>query len=99
MNKEETMKIIHSMVLGAALATGVLVMPVLAEETAKTDMKHQATMCEKHCNLMELEKKVESLKAQAASESKTITKDHLKKDVEAYEKKLQDLKTELEGMK
>lgn len=75
--------------------------PAFAEDAKmdKAEMKHSATMCEKHCNIMDLEKQVSSLKNQAATAGKQASKDHLKKDIEAYEKKLQDLKAELDGMK
>ena len=86
------------MLAGMALLIGG---PVLADDMKmdKTMMKHDATMCAKHCNIMDLEKKVEALKGQAATADKTATKDHLKKDIEAYEKKLKDLQTELNEMK
>jgi hypothetical protein len=70
--------------------------PVFADEMA---MKHDSAMCTKHCNIMDLEKKVNALKAQQSSADKTATKEHLKKDIETYEKKLEQLKTELDEAK
>lgn len=79
------------MLTGLALLGGG---PVFADE-----MKHNDKMCAKHCNIMELEKKVDALKSQATSADKAATIDHLKKDIEAYEKKLAEEKAELDNMK
>ena len=75
--------------------------PLFADETKmdKTTMKHDTMMCAKHCNIMDLEKQVNALKAQAASADKAATKAHLKKDIEVYEKKLKDLEEVLEEVK
>ena len=59
------MKKYAMMLAGMALLVGG---PVLADE-----MKHSNAMCTKHCNIMDLEKKVEALKSQAASADKTAT--------------------------
>lgn len=79
------------MMAGLALLVGG---PVFADE-----MHHGKEMCKKHCNIMELEKKIDALKSQAASADKTATIEHLKKDIEAYEKKLAEKKAELDSMK
>jgi hypothetical protein len=75
--------------------------PVFAEEMKmdKAEMKHSAAMCEKHCNLMELQKQVDLLKSQAATSGKVATKEHLKKDIEAYEEKLKAMEADLDAMK
>ena len=73
--------------------------PLFADDMKmdKTEMKHGAMMCKKHCNIMDLEKQVNALKGQAATADKTATKEHLKKDIETYEKKLKELEAELES--
>jgi len=86
------------MLAGAAFLIGK---PMFADEMKmdKATMSHDAAMCEKHCNIMELGKKVKALKAQAASADKTTTIEHLKKDIERYEKELEKDKADLENMK
>jgi hypothetical protein len=73
--------------------------PMFADDMKMDKMNMDTKMCAKHCNIMDLEKKVDALKGQAASADKTATKEHLMKDIEAYEKKLKDLETELGDMK
>lgn len=59
--------------------------------------KHDDAMCTTHCNIMDLQKKVDGLKAQQAGSDKVATKEHLRKDIEQYEKKLEELKAQLEA--
>lgn len=66
--------------------------PVFAEA-----VKHDDAMCTKHCNIMDLQKKVDALKAGEQSQDKLATREHLKKDIEAYEKKLEAMKSELDA--
>ena len=77
------------LIAGLALLAGK---PIMAET-----MKHDDAMCTKHCNIMELQKKVDALKKAENTQDKLATKEHLKKDIEMYEKKLQELKAELDA--
>lgn len=97
------MKKINGIIVGAGLISAVLGFAPreFADDMRmdKAEMKHSAAMCEKHCNLMELQKKVDLLKSQGATAGKMATKEHLKKDIETYEKKLKEMGTELDEMK
>lgn len=75
--------------------------PLFADDMKmdKKDMKHDSMMCTKHCNIMDLEKKVNALKGQAASADKTTTKAHLQSDIKMYEEKLKEMEADLDGMK
>ena len=77
--------------LGSAM---LIAAPVFADT-----MTHSNGMCKKHCNLMDLEEKVKTLKSHASTADKIATKEHLQKDIEAYKKKLQEIKKELDATK
>jgi hypothetical protein len=82
------------MMIGSVLALSLMAGPAFSEMS-----KHDDAMCTKHCNIMDLQKKVDSLKSQQNTADKTATKEHLRKDIEVYEKKLQEIKQELEATK
>lgn len=81
------------------MAGGAAVTARAAEDApaATTSAKQNADFCKTHCNIMDLEKKIDSLKAQSGSE-KMAMKDHLEKDIAQYEKKLTELKAKLDAM-
>lgn len=77
-------------ILMLAAAAFLMGGPAFADMT-----KHDDAMCKTHCNIMELQKQVDALKKSANSTDKLATKEHLKKDIADYEKKLEDMKAEL----
>jgi hypothetical protein len=81
---------------GILLMCGMALLSVSPAFAGEAD-KHGEAMCDKHCNIMDLQKKVDALKAGQQAQDKLATKEHLKKDIEAYEKKLEALKAELEA--
>lgn len=86
------------LMLAAASLTVMMATPLIADEMKmdKAGMKHETMMCEKHCNVMDLEKEVKALKSREDSAGKLVEKEHLRKDIRTYEKKLQELKKDLE---
>lgn len=92
------MKRMILMVMATTMVAGGTAMSAKAAETpsSATTATAKDDFCRTHCNLMDLRKKVDSLKTQQNGPDKLATKEHLKKDIDRYEQELRDLKAKLE---